>query len=117
MRGVRGAITVKKDTGREIIKATEELLAAVIRENEIREEEMVSMCFTATADLKSKYPSVAAREMGFTQVPLLNFQEMDVEGSLSRCIRLLIYINRSCPLEEINHIYLGEAKSLRPDLA
>ncbi|MFW6237998.1 MAG: chorismate mutase [Halanaerobiales bacterium] len=117
MRGVRGAVTVNEDLPREIIRVTKKLLEAVIEENSIQEEELVSMCFTATSDLKSEYPSVAARKMGFTGVPLLNFQEMEVEGSLPHCIRLLVYIDRNCSLEEINHIYLGEAKSLRPDLA
>ena len=117
MRGVRGAITVKNNSVDDILKATEKLLKKVIRENNIKRKEIISINFTATSDLTAEYPSVAARKMGYTRVPLLNFQEMNVEGSLARCIRLLIYINRNCSLDEISHIYLRQAKKLRPDLA
>lgn len=116
MRAVRGAITVEKNTRSEILKAVKELLTVVLESNQISLEEMVSIIFTTTADLDSVYPAVAAREMGLDLVPLLCFQEMKVKNSLAKCIRIMIYINRDCSLEEIKHVYLRKAVYLRPDL-
>ena len=116
MRGIRGAITVKKNERHEILRFTEKLLDKIIRENNIDRDEIVSIIFTATSDLNKVYPAVAARKMGFTDVPLMCYQELSIEGSLERCIRIMLYINRDCKHAELNHIYLEKAKELRPDL-
>lgn len=116
MKAVRGAISVEENTKEDILKASKELLENLIKLNKLTTQEMVSIIFTATADLDSVYPAVAARKIGLDKVPLLCFQEMKVKNSLKKCLRVMIYINRDCGLEEINHVYLKKAASLRPDL-
>ncbi len=115
-RGVRGAITVPENTPAAILNATRTLLTAIIAENGIAVEDLASVIFTATGDLDAVYPAVAAREMGWCQTPLLCMQEMAVTGSLARCVRVLAHWNTDQELEEIQHIYLGGARALRPDL-
>ena len=114
-RGVRGAITVEVDTPEAILKATRELLALMIHVNEIRPEDVASAYFTTTTDVVSQYPALAARQLGWLDVPLLCGHEMAVPNSLPRCIRILIHWNTDKSQAEIQHIYLGEAQSLRPD--
>ncbi|NLM97482.1 MAG: chorismate mutase [Halanaerobiaceae bacterium] len=116
MRAIRGAITVDNNKRSEILKAVKELLTVILESNQVKLEEMVSIIFTATDDLDSVYPAVAAREMGLDLVPLLCFQEMKVKNSLEKCIRVMLYINRDCPLDDIKHVYLRKAVYLRPDL-
>ncbi|HHU93033.1 MAG TPA: chorismate mutase [Halanaerobiaceae bacterium] len=116
MRAIRGAITVSKNTKEEILAASTELLEEILDANKIKNEELVSIIFTATTDLDAVYPAVAAREMGLDKVPLLCFQEMKVEGALEKCLRVMVFIDRKAPLEEIKHVYLREAVRLRPDL-
>lgn len=116
MKAIRGAITVKKNTEEEILSATRELLIEIINTNNIKKEEMISILFTATSDLDSVYPALAARNIGLTTVPLLCFQEMNVKNSLNKCIRIMFNINRECSLDDISHVYLKKATSLRPDL-
>lgn len=116
MRAIRGAITVEEDISEEVLQASEELLREIIKNNSLLIEEFVSITFTATSDIKSVYPAVAARKLGLDNVPLLCFQEMKVENSLNKCIRVMVYINRDCKLEDLTHIYLRKAVNLRPDL-
>lgn len=116
MRAIRGAISVDKNNRKDILQETKKLLKRIILENQIQTEEIVSIIFTATSDLDSVYPAVAAREIGLDKIPLLCFQEMEVKNSLRKCIRIMIYVNRDCSLEEVNHIYLNKAAYLRPDL-
>jgi chorismate mutase len=116
-RGIRGATTVPENSAEAILEATRELLEQVIRENGVREQDVASVTFSATADLDAVYPAVAARQMGWTRTPLFCVQEMSVVGSLPRCIRILVHWNTALPLEEICHVYLHEARTLRPDLA
>lgn len=116
-RAVRGAITVAHNDKAEILAATEELLAAVIAENGIAQEDMVSIIFTLTPDLNAVFPAVAARQMGITNVPLMCMSEIPVAGALERCVRVLLEFNTEKQLEDIRHIYLRDAVKLRPDLA
>lgn len=116
MRAVRGAISVISNTKNNILKATKKLLKEILKVNNIVEEEIVCINFTATYDLNKVYPAVAAREIGLNLIPLLCYQEMKVVGSLEKCIRVMVYINRDCKLNEIKHVYLKKAKKLRPDL-
>ena len=116
VRGIRGAIIVNSNTKEEIIKITKELLVALQRENNFKIEDIVSIFFNATPDLNAAFPAQAARELGWDRVPLFDMQEIDVPGSLPRCIRILIQINCSKSQQEIKHCYLRGAKILRKDL-
>ncbi len=116
-RGVRGATTVDEDTPEAILKATRELLALIIHLNGIRPEEVASAFFTTTQDVVSQYPALAARQLGWLDVPLLCGHEMAVPDGLPRCIRVLIHWNTDKPQAAIRHVYLREARSLRPDKA
>ena len=115
-RGVRGATTVETNTAEEILAATAELLGTMIAANDIEQEQVASVMFTTTMDLNAAFPAVAARELGWTDVALLNAHEMAVPGALGRCIRILLHLNTERSAKEIRHIYLREARKLRPDL-
>lgn len=115
-RGVRGAITASENSHEAILEATETLLREMVSSNELQPSDLASVLFTTTPDLDAVYPAEAARDMGWTQVPLLCTQEMAVPGSLARCIRVLLHWNTRLYVDEIQHVYLREASSLRPDL-
>ncbi|WP_408956524.1 chorismate mutase [Natroniella sp. ANB-PHB2] len=116
VRGVRGATTVQENTEQEILKATRELLEEMLKLNEIKEDNITSIFLSMTSDLDQVFPAVAARRIGLTDTPLLCTQELEIEGALERCIRVLIHYNTTKTLTEINHIYLREAENLRPDI-
>jgi len=116
VRGIRGAITAGSNTKEEIIKRTKELLTTLKKENDFKIEDIVSIFFSITPDLNAAFPAQAARELGWEQVPLFDMQEIDVPGTLPRCIRMLIQINCSKSQQEIKHCYLRGAKILRKDL-
>jgi chorismate mutase len=114
--GVRGATTVADNSCVAILEATRGLLTEIVAVNQIALEDVASVIFTATPDLDAVYPAVAARELGWTQTPLLCMQEMQVAGSLRHCIRVLIHWNTAHMPDAIQHVYLGGAQALRPDL-
>jgi len=114
-RGVRGATTVTENTKEAILEATREMLYIIIRANHMRPEDVASAYFSTTVDLNATYPALAARQLGWYDAALLCGHEMQVPESLNRCIRVLIHWNTTCKPEEIAHVYLREAKSLRPD--
>jgi chorismate mutase len=116
VRGVRGAITVERDDAPLLLDATERLLREIVAENEIDSGDVASALFTLTPDLVSQFPALAARRMGWTLVPLLNFTEVAVPGSLPRCIRVMLHVNTDKRQDEIIHVYLEGARVLRPDL-
>ncbi len=116
VRGVRGAITVERDEASLLLDATERLLREIVAENGIASEDVASALFTLTPDLVSQFPAMAARRMGWTRVPLLNFTEIAVPGGLPRCIRVLLHVNTEKRQDEIVHVYLDGARVLRPDL-
>lgn len=116
-RGLRGAITVENNTAEEILGATGELLQALVAANDLQRDQVASIVFTTTIDLNAAFPAVAARELGWTDVALLNAHEMAVPGSLPRCVRILIHVNTERGPEELRHVYLRDARKLRPDLA
>jgi chorismate mutase len=115
-RGVRGATTVDHNTRDELLKATRQLLALMIRQNGIEHEDVASAVFTTTADLNAEFPALAARQLGWIDVPLLCTHEISVPGSLARCVRILIHFNTNKTLDEIHHVYIRDAARLRPDL-
>ncbi len=116
VRGIRGAITVNSNTKEEIIEITKELLISLQRENNFKIEDIVSILFSVTSDLNAAFPAQAARELGWKQVPLFDMQEIEVPGSLPKCIRILIQINCLKSQTEIKHCYLRGAKTLRKDM-
>jgi chorismate mutase len=118
IRGIRGATVVERDEPEAIHAATRALLEAIQAANPgLRPADLASAWFTATPDLCAAYPAAAARQLGWTQVPLMCVQEMAVPGSLARCIRVLLHWNTDLPQTAIQHVYLGAAESLRPDLS
>jgi chorismate mutase len=117
VRGVRGATTVLEDSSEAILEATRALLLAICEANiEMRPSDIASIFFTVTADLRAAYPALAARELGWGEVPLMCAQEIPVPGSLPRTIRVLIHWNTALMQKDIHHVYLREAVLLRPDL-
>jgi chorismate mutase len=116
-RGVRGATTVENDNREEILAATRQLLALMIRINGIEAADLASAIFTTTVDLKAEFPALAARQLGWLDTALLCTHELDVPGSLRKCIRVLLHWNTDKPASEIQHIYIREAVRLRPDLS
>lgn len=115
-RGVRGATTVEANDREQILRATRQLLALMIRINGIRREDVGCATFTVTKDLDAEFPALAARQLGWLDVPLLCSYEISVPGSLGHCIRILIQWNTERTQEEIKHVYLRDAQRLRPDL-
>ena len=114
-RGVRGATTVKENSVEAILAATRELLYTMVRHNDIDPRDVASAYFTTTTDINATYPATAARQLGWFDVPLLCGHEMEVPGSLKKCIRILLHWNTDKTPQEIIHVYLREATMLRPD--
>jgi chorismate mutase len=115
-RAIRGATTVESDTPEQIRRATRELLETIVDRNGITSADVVSAIFTVTHDLTSEFPAHAARELGWLDVPLLCTLEIPVPGSLARCIRVLLHVESDVPRTGIRHVYLHDARTLRPDL-
>ncbi len=116
-RGLRGATTVESDTRENVLDATKELLEALLRANpSLRTDDIASALFTVTDDIASAYPALAARQLGWTLVPMMCACEIPVPDSLPLCIRVLIHWNTELPQSEIKHVYLRNAVQLRPDL-
>ena len=117
VRGVRGATTVESNTREDILKATRQLLALMMRRNEIQPTDVASAIFTLTKDLNAEFPALAARQMGWLEVPLLCGYELEVPGSLGKCVRILVHWNTDKPQSAIHHVYIHDAVALRPDLS
>jgi len=114
-RGVRGATTVEENTPEAIVQGTQELLALLILENGMRQEDVASAIFTTTPDLNAAFPAQAARNMGWHNVATICGHEMNVPGSLHRCIRILLHWNTQKAADQIVHVYVRGAEKLRPD--
>ena len=112
-RGIRGATTVETNTREEILSATRELLQKLVEANELVLDDVASAYFTTTADINAEFPAIAARQLGWSQVPLLCGHEMRVPDSLDHCIRVLLHVNTEKKASEIAHIYLKGAIGLR----
>lgn len=112
-RGIRGAITVPENKKEAIGAATKELLQKMINVNDVEVDDIACILFTTTADLNAAFPAAAARELGWTRVPLLCGHEMNVPDSLQSCLRVLVLFNTDKKNEELVHVYLGGAVALR----
>jgi chorismate mutase len=117
VRGVRGATTVETNTYAALERAVLELIEEIEAQNDIDPCEIVSATFSATKDINVVFPAKIARSRSHWEyVPLLDVQQMYVEGSLERCIRVLIHVNTLLEQHQIKHVYLNGARDLRPDL-
>ncbi|MCH5184629.1 MAG: chorismate mutase [Oscillospiraceae bacterium] len=117
VRAIRGAVTVENNDKDEILDAVKTLLEKIISDNNAAKEDMVSIIFTLTPDLNAVFPARAARDLGFSDVPLMCMSEIPVDGALEKCIRVMLTLNTDKSLAEIKHVYLKGAVALRPDLA
>lgn len=115
-RGIRGAITVPANNKESIIAATKKLLKEMVQANRIEMGEIAAIFFTTTSDLNAEFPAAATRELGWPQhLALLCGHEINVPDSLPRCLRILMLVNTEKTVDEIEHVYLGEARKLRED--
>jgi chorismate mutase len=114
---LRGATTVEADTSDAVKGRTGELLTALLERNGVQHDQLVSIIFTATRDLRSTFPALAARELGLGDVPLLCAGELDVVGGNPRTIRVLVHCYSGRPRARLRHVYLHNAKHLRDDLS
>jgi chorismate mutase len=116
VRAARGAIAVAEDRADVVLGATERLLNALLETNAVAPDDLISILFTATGDLRSVFPAEAARRMGLGTVPLLCAQEIPVSGSKPSVVRVLMHFHSDRRLDEVMHVYLDGAESLRDDL-
>lgn len=116
VRAARGAIVVVRDEADVVLAATERLMETVLERNAVEKDELISVLFTVTDDLRSAFPAEAARRMGLGRVPLMCAREIPVEGSMPSVIRLLAHFHSERTLDEVVHVYLDGAESLRDDL-
>lgn len=116
VRGIRGAIDVSANSSEEILEATKILLQEIMQKNSLKKEQIAAAIFSMTVDLDAAFPAKAARELGWKYVPLFCTNEVNVPGSLPRCIRVLMLINTQKSAQEIKHVYLKGAVALREDL-
>ena len=117
LRGIRGANQVSADTSAAIDDATRKLLLTMVDHNEIDPGTIVAIWFTQTPDLKAAHAPAAARSLGWRHVPLLGALEAEVDGELPRVVRALMIAPVEAELDEVRHVYLGAARTLREDLS
>jgi len=117
VRAIRGATQLDADERDHLLASVDELIRALLEANQVDTADLVSMILTATPDLHSEFPALAARQLGIGDVPLLCAQEIDVAGALPRVIRVMMHVESDRPRSEIRHVYLRGAAALRRDLA
>jgi chorismate mutase len=116
LRALRGATTAAADDSPAIVAATAELLTTMLARNAVAHDDLVSLVFTTTPDLRAEFPAAAARQIGIADIPLLCAQEIDVPGAVPMCIRVLIHLYTTRDYASLRHVYLGGARQLRTDL-
>ncbi|HEX9375251.1 MAG TPA: chorismate mutase [Actinomycetota bacterium] len=116
VRAARGAITVDLDERGVVLDATERLLREILGRNDAEPDDVISILFTATDDVRSVFPAEAARRMGLSAVPLMCARELDVDGALPACIRVLVHFHSARSPGDVAHVYLEGARGLRDDL-
>jgi chorismate mutase len=116
VRAIRGAVQVDADERAAVLGGTAELVTAVMTRNELVPDDVISVLFTATPDLTAEFPALAARKLGFQDVPLLCASEIAVPGAMPRVVRLMMHLETSRPRSAIQHVYLRGAAALRPDV-
>jgi chorismate mutase len=116
VRALRGATTVDADTVEQVTERVQELLREVMASNNLLEDDIISIIFTATPDVVSMFPATAARGIGFGAVPLLCASEIPVPGAMPHCVRVLLHVSTALARHELRHVYLHGAQGLRDDL-
>ena len=117
VRAVRGAVQLDRDDAEHMHERVSELLTAILERNSLQVDDLISVIFTATPDLHSDFPAVAARKLGITDVPLVCAQELDITGAMPRVVRILAHVETDAAKSAIAHVYLGAAAALRKDIA
>jgi chorismate mutase len=117
VRALRGATTIDEDTPEQIRERVKALMAAIFERNGLANDDVVSVFVTTTADLHSMHPATAAREFGLDDVAFLGAQEATIEGTLPRCVRLLLLVETERDRRQLQHVFLEGARVLRPDLS
>ncbi len=116
VRAIRGATTLERDSRDELIGRTQELIRALFERNDLTEDDLISIVFTATADIHCAFPAEAARAAGITHIPLLCARELEIDGGIERCVRILVHAYTDRGPRELRHPYLHGARQLRTDL-
>jgi chorismate mutase len=117
VRGIRGAIDVARNTKEEILSRTRQLLETMIRANRVKAKDVAAAIFSLTPDLDAEFPAVAARQLGWSDVPLMCCAELKIPGGMRKVVRIMLLVNTRTPASRIRHPYLGRTPRLRPDLA
>lgn len=117
VRAIRGATQLDADDREHLLTSVDELIREVLSQNDVASDDLISMILTATPDLHSEFPALAARQLGIGDVPLLCAQELDIEGAMPRVIRVMVHVESAKARDEIRHVYLRGAAALRRDLA
>ena len=117
VRAIRGATQLEVDERDHLLERTTELVRAVLAENQLDVDDLISIIFTATPDVRSEFPAYAARTLGLVDVPLLCTVELDIGGAMDRVVRLLMHVETSLSRAEVTHVYLHGARNLRRDLS
>ncbi len=116
VRALRGATTVDADTVAQVTERVQALVETMLERNGVDKEDLISVLFTATEDIRSMFPATAARGVGLGDVPLICARELDVVGGTPRCIRVLMHLDTERPRSQLHHVYLEGARGLRDDL-
>ncbi|WP_084678399.1 chorismate mutase [Actinopolymorpha alba] len=117
VRAVRGATQLEADEREHLLERVAELVKEVLRSNDLTNDDLISVVFTATGDVRSEFPAYAARLMGMTDVPLLCARELEIDGSMPRVVRLMAHVETDLSRQQITHVYLHGAAALRRDLS
>jgi chorismate mutase len=117
VRAVRGATQLDEDTREHMLDRVAELVSDVMAANDLDVDDFISIIFTATSDLVSEFPAYAARQLGFSDVPLVCARELEIEGSMPRVVRLMAHVETDLPRSDVTHVYLHGAANLRRDLS
>jgi chorismate mutase len=116
VRAIRGATTLDSDTREQMIERVTMLLGAMFTQNHVDLDDVISIIFTATDDLHAMFPAEAARTMGLSDIPLMCARELEITGGMPRCVRVMVHVETHHTRSAVEHIYQGEARSLRPDI-
>jgi chorismate mutase len=116
VRALRGATTIDEDTVEQISDRVQTLVEAMLKENDVDKDDLISIVFTATDDVHAMFPATAARVVGLGDVPLLCARELDIDGGTPRCIRVLMHLTTTRRRDQLHHVYLEGARTLRDDL-
>ncbi|MFI0981514.1 chorismate mutase [Streptomyces sp. NPDC021093] len=117
VRAVRGAVQLERDEAGHMGEQVGALLRAVLERNGLTGDDLISIWFTATPDLRSDFPAAAARGLGIVDVPLICAQELDIDGAMPRVVRILAHVETGLGKPDIQHVYLGATAALRKDIA